>query len=274
MLRDSIRGVFTEGRSDIRSKIKEAIKEESLFKDSKQYRVYYKKKGQDPINLPSELVSAEDEKSAETNFLSKFKNGGDIEIIKIYPIDESKSLKESVIGLYGDDSSNLGDYSDLSTFISSCKKRGISVSDVEDNGSNGWELNLSGDPRIIYSLVNNRVRGYNKDSLSEFIDEYSLDESKSITEGMGDIIDLHTMTRERFDSLPYGTSFMSNRASISVDGKEYVKLSPDTWQYLPTVTHALGYKLSADKMWDIIQKGKSAQMVENKGIKEAGGPST
>lgn len=241
----------------LRNSIREAV-------STKQYRVYYKKKGQYPIDLPSELVSAKDEKSAETNFLSKYKNGGDVEIIKIYPIDESKILRESIIGLYGDDSSDLGDYTDLSTFISSCKKRGISVSDVEDNGSNGWELNLSGDPRIIYSLVNNRVRGYNKDSLSEFIDEYSLDESKSITESMGDIIDLHTMTREEFDRLPYGRSFMSNRASISVDGKEYVKLSPDTWQYLPTVTHALGYKVSVDKMWDIIQKGKSAQMVENK----------
>jgi len=314
--------------------------EKDLFKDSKQYRVYYKKKGQDPINLPSELVSAEDEKSAETNFLSKYKNGGDVEVIKIYPIDESKSLKEAEQSFtveYREDGKTKyssvkanSESEALNKFRDITKDRNVSgakiaATDVSDEGTlteatiedydaleNQCRSDLSDilDGREFWTRVDDMEeylaeRGYhlldtgnfpesieiedgdgnqftlNVNSAGEgrsftvYFGECSfINESKKFRESMGDIIDLHTMTREEFDRLPYGRSFMSNRASISVDGKEYVKLSPDTWQYLPTVTHALGYKVSVDEMWDIIQKGKSAQMVESKKIKEAGGPST
>lgn len=40
----------------------------------------------------------------------------------------------------------------------------------------GWELTISGPARVLYNEINNKLRGYNCDSIDDFIEQYSLDD--------------------------------------------------------------------------------------------------
>ena len=93
------------------------------------------------------------------------------------PMNENK-LKESdntvTVGIYGDEVPGLGKVSSIVNYF---KNKGIEVSDVSGDTDYGWEMNLTGDPRKLFFAVVNTIPGYNSDSVSEFIDEYRIDES-------------------------------------------------------------------------------------------------
>lgn len=99
-------------------------------------------------------------------------------MIKIIFEDKQNYIGETItVGIYGDGSPDnfLSDYENLNDFISKCKKNGLTVSDLDDNGEYGWSMNLTGDSKTIYKMVNYKILGYNEDSLEDFMNNYMLD---------------------------------------------------------------------------------------------------
>lgn len=94
---------------------------------------------------------------------------------KIY--EEIDADKIVTIGIYGDDiEENFREYKyRIGYFKDACRKAGIEISNDDTyDFSGGWEMDLTGDPRTIYKLVNYRIPGYNCDSLEEFINQYEI----------------------------------------------------------------------------------------------------
>lgn len=53
---------------------------------------------------------------------------------------------------------------------------------------------------------------------------------------------------------PYSSSFMKDRATLTINGREYVKIGPDKWQYNPSQRSALGGTYSNKEIFDMINK--------------------
>jgi len=105
-----------------------------------------------------------------------------------------RKLKESdngnvTVGIYGND--NRDDFKEynysIKNFIDVCKRAGLKVDNLDVNikGSESWEMDLSGNPRTIYRLVNYRLPGYHMDSLKDFIDYYEIDSWNALEEAYG-----------------------------------------------------------------------------------------
>lgn len=130
-------------------------------------------------------VDAEDEDEAEEAALELAKDNLDILSIDI-DMEESykpkkNRLKEAAnkkivtIGLYGGD--EVPGIYDISELVKYFKSKGLSISDVSGNIDYGWEMNITGSPRDIFFAVQNKIPGYDSDSIDEFISEYRIDES-------------------------------------------------------------------------------------------------
>lgn len=109
------------------------------------------------------------------------------------PIKESKPTKnegigaddEVIIGLYGDEVRGFDSVDQLAQHF---EDNGIAVISKSGDMEYGWDLEIKGNARDIYRLVNDKITGYNCNSTQEFVDRYRIDESKSIKESVeGDI---------------------------------------------------------------------------------------
>lgn len=78
------------------------------------------------------------------------------------------------IGIYGD---YTGDYESLDSMVAAFKNAGIEVKDLEGDEDYGWEMNLTGRAKTLYKMVDDKIPGYSCDSVQEFVDEYSIEES-------------------------------------------------------------------------------------------------
>ena len=54
------------------------------------------------------------------------------------------------------------------------KARNFSINYDIDRYKGSWEVTVTGKAKVIYTIVNHRVRGYDFDSLQEFIDQYKV----------------------------------------------------------------------------------------------------
>lgn len=65
------------------------------------------------------------------------------------------------------------------------------------------------------------------------------------------------LTLDDLNKAQYSSSMMNDRAEVHVDGRSYVKVSEDQWEYHPTQEKALGYKVTTDRLWnEIIQNAE------------------
>jgi len=65
------------------------------------------------------------------------------------------------------------------------------------------------------------------------------------------------LTLDDLNKAQYSSSMMNDRAEVHVDGRSYVKVSEDQWEYHPTQERALGYKVTTDRLWnEIIQNAE------------------
>lgn len=97
-------------------------------------------------------------------------------------LDESISADEVVtIGLYGDE---VNGYNSIDELARAFEDRGIEVLEKSGDFDFGWDLEVRGNARDIYNLVNNKITGYNCSSTQEFVDRYRIDESKCTNESL------------------------------------------------------------------------------------------
>lgn len=120
-------------------------------------------------------------RSIERNLdtLKKLVSGFHDEAIKTRNKEFGESLNEEnnevrTVGIYGDE---VKGFSSLNSLVNYFKDKGLEVTDVDGDMDYGWEMNLTGNPRKLFFAVVNTIPGYNSDSVQDFIDEYSIDES-------------------------------------------------------------------------------------------------
>lgn len=65
------------------------------------------------------------------------------------------------------------------------------------------------------------------------------------------------VTLEDLKNAQYSASFMNDRAEVHIDGRTYVKTGEDKWEYIPAQPHALGYKVTTDRLWSMIQAAEA-----------------
>lgn len=88
---------------------------------------------------------------------------------------------EVIIGLYGDEVSGFDSVDQLAK---SFEDNGIEVISKSGDMEYGWDLEVKGNARDIYRLVNGKITGYNCNSTQEFVDRYRIDESKCTNESL------------------------------------------------------------------------------------------
>ena len=103
-------------------------------------------------------------------------------------LELDESIKEDVgaddkviIGLYGDEVSGFDSVDQLAK---SFEENGIEVIYKSGDMEYGWDLEVKGNARDIYRLVNGKLTGYNCNSTQEFVDRYRIDESKCTNESL------------------------------------------------------------------------------------------
>lgn len=60
----------------------------------------------------------------------------------------------------------------------------------------------------------------------------------------------------------YSSSFMNDRAEIKIDGRDYVKIGKNKWQYMPVQAHAIGDIYTDKEVYDIICKAHDIKFYE------------
>lgn len=63
-----------------------------------------------------------------------------------------------------------------------------------------------------------------------------------------------TITKDDLNNAAYSDSFMNDRACITIDGNDYVKIGEDEWQHMPSNSHALGGIYNTDKIYQMLLK--------------------
>ena len=96
--------------------------------------------------------------------------------VPVKPIEESISVDDVVvIGIYGDE---VDGFETVDQLAQSFEDNGIEVISKSGDMEFGWDLELKGNARDIYRLVNGKITGYNCATTQEFVDQYRIDESK------------------------------------------------------------------------------------------------
>lgn len=131
--------------------------------------VYSVGKGHPPIANARIKIEADSYEDAKDILI---KSGYSEDELTIETLNESDS--KVVVGIYGDE---VPGFHSVDEIINYFIKKGIEVSDVDGDMEYGWEMNLTGDPRTLFFAVVNTIPGYRSDSVSEFIDQYRIDES-------------------------------------------------------------------------------------------------
>lgn len=88
---------------------------------------------------------------------------------------------EVLIGLYGDE---VNGFDSVDQLAKSFEDNGIEVIYKSGDMEYGWDLEVKGNARDIYRLVNGKITGYNCNSTQEFVDRYRIDESKCTNESL------------------------------------------------------------------------------------------
>jgi len=191
----------------------------------------YKYKNEPIVEISPEEVKSKEELETKLDKLYKSRKNSkasDFLIYVIYRNDFNKFLKESLneennevrtIGIYGDE---VEGFSSLNSLVNYFKGKGLEVTDVDGDMDYGWEMNLTGNPRKLFFAVVNTIPGYNSDSVQDFIDEYSIDES--LNEGRWDDFDP--------DKWEQDMSALKDRISHSIHTvvNKYGKFSDSTLQ--------------------------------------------
>ncbi len=93
--------------------------------------------------------------------------------------------KDRTVGIYGDEGSNsrLHSVEDIVDYLQS---RGLKISDVDGDMDYGWEMNVTGSPSKLFAAIVHTFKGYDCDSVEEFIDNYAIDtlDEKCIDESL------------------------------------------------------------------------------------------
>ena len=90
-------------------------------------------------------------------------------------VQESDELP--TVGLYGDEVPGCDTVQDIVKYF---KDKGLKVTDVSGDMDHGWEMNVTGAPRVLFFAICDKIPGYKSGSVQDFIDEYRIDESKKI----------------------------------------------------------------------------------------------
>lgn len=61
----------------------------------------------------------------------------------------------------------------------------------------------------------------------------------------------------------YSSSFMNRRANVTIDGKTYVKIGKDKWEYHPSQSSALGPSYSTAQLLQKIQQATKVELTES-----------
>lgn len=60
-----------------------------------------------------------------------------------------------------------------------------------------------------------------------------------------------SVTLDDIVNATYSSSFMNDRAEMKIDGRDYVKIGKNKWQYMPVQAHALGGIYTDKEIYDM-----------------------
>lgn len=150
-------------------------------------------------------------------------------------IDEAAIDAQRIVtvGLYGDDP---GKYESLEQMVTAMKSAGLQVTNVTGDEEYGWSFDVRGPAKKIYKMVDDTIPGYSCDSVQEFVDQYSIDESSN-----SNCDEAHTWAdvpgfaednekaKEYLEDVPTGSILVFNEEIPTEDTLVYIKLKDGSW---------------------------------------------
>lgn len=67
-------------------------------------------------------------------------------------------------------------------------------------------------------------------------------------------VKMESISLQDIEDAIYSSSFMNDRDEIKIDGRDYVKIGKNKWQYMPSQAHAIGGIYTDKEIYDMASK--------------------